>query len=270
MKAAMSVAKDRRTMIMPKNLHPRSYLGRYVSALACVFALAACEGDLGKATSGTAGTGGATNGTGGGDSTQPCSANNPCPSGLFCFNGVCAFGCASNEDCADDQYCDTEFTQTCQNRETPGCMEDSDCGPEQICVSGLCSTPPESTNCNPDGVLLGNDGCAKDALCIEQPDMEGSYACYTFPPCGADDTCPTGTQGAVCNVDLLPNKERICLIGMCTGVEHCPADWSCAIPQNQVLGLCSAGTAGWPCAKNDDCLSGTCELLAPGDIGFCA
>ena len=269
----MSVVKDRRTMSMQKNPQSQNRLGRYVSAVACVLALAACEGDLGSATSGTAGTGGATDGTGGGGGTgndnQPCSTSNPCPSGLFCFNGLCAFGCASNEDCADDQYCDTAFSKTCQNRETPGCMEDTDCGPEQICVAGLCSTPPDSMNCNPDGLLLGEDGCASDAVCFEQPDVEGSYACYTFPPCGADDTCPVGTQGAVCNVDLLPNKERICLVGMCTAIEHCPANWSCAKPGNEVLGLCSAGTPGWPCGKNDDCQSGMCQILQPGTLGFC-
>ncbi len=263
-------------MTIHTSFHMAGTFRALMGAAICATLIGACEGNLGTAgDGGTGGTGGQTQGSGqasdsGGGADLPCSKDDPCPSGQFCFNGVCAYGCTSNEDCADDQYCDTAYTRTCQNREVPGCATDEDCGPGRICVSGLCSTPPDDTTCDPQGVLVGDDGCAEDALCVEDPEVEGKVGCYTFPPCGADGTCPVGTGGAVCNVDLVPGKGRICLVGMCTGVEHCPADWACAVPDNQVLGLCTAGTPGWPCARNEDCDSGLCQILQPGTLGFCA
>ncbi len=246
---------------------------RPLLVLAMIGGLTACEGDLGNASSGgTHGSTGSMSATGGDDggNAGPCSADAPCPSGQFCFNGLCAIGCNTNADCASDQYCDTTYTHTCQNKDVPQCTTDMDCGPDQVCVSGFCGTKPDTGSCDPNGLFVGDDGCSEDALCLEDIDTEGQTACYTFPPCAEHDTCPVGTQGAVCNVDLLPNKGRICLVGMCTGGEHCPSNWSCAIPTNQTLGVCSPGTPGSPCVENANCSSGVCQLVQPGSLGFCA
>jgi hypothetical protein len=221
-----------------------------------------CEGNLGSAES-----------TGGDDGNvieMPCSSSKPCPDGQFCFNGLCALGCNSDADCAENQYCDTSFDFLCHNNEVPTCNDDDDCAEGQICSGGLCSTPPEDTSCNPDGVFLGDDGCASNALCLS--DDQGAQevnACYTFPACAADDTCPTGTMGAVCNVDLIPNKDRICLVGLCEGAGDCPSDWACVKPENHVLGMCSPGGAGTACLDDSHCASGTCIQPIPGQFGYC-
>ncbi|RMH00344.1 MAG: hypothetical protein D6705_00575 [Deltaproteobacteria bacterium] len=265
-----STRKDMRKMIEFQDGMLRNARAWVAATFAgMILAASACEGDLG--TAGDDGTGGETGSAtaGGGGSELPCSDADPCPSGQFCWNGLCALGCTSNDDCAEDQYCDTMYTHLCHNREVPECEIDEDCAAGQVCVSGFCSTPPPETACDPNGVLVGDDGCSSQALCIEDVDTEAAK-CYTFPACRPDDTCPVGTQGAVCNVDLVPNKDRICLVGMCTGEAHCPAEWSCAVPEGGVLGLCTPGTPGSPCTQNDHCGSGVCQLPLPGSVGFCA
>ena len=208
--------------------------------------------------------------SGGDGDLFPCDADRPCPDGQFCFNGLCAIGCLADGDCADNQYCATQTDNLCHNKSVPTCDSDADCIGDQICHSGLCSTPPEDSQCDPQGVVSGNDGCPSNAVCLDDLESEDeSYACYTFPACAEDDTCPVGTHGAVCNVDLLPGKDRICLVGHCTAQGHCPGGWSCAIPQAQVIGACTSGVFGSPCTQNEQCMSGTCNIFVPGQLGFC-
>jgi len=230
--------------------------------------LAACNASLGDGTDTSDETDGnataASNSNGdSGDEWQPCSAANACPDGQFCFNGICAIGCQSDGDCADNQYCATDDDMLCHNKEVTICPE-VPCAEGQVCVNGFCSTPPPSTECSTE---MLPDGCESNALCVEAE--EGAPKCYTFPYCSEDGTCPVGTQGAVCNNDLI-DKDKICLIGLCTEVANCPADWSCVkFETNGVIGFCSNGGVGSPCTGNEECVSGTCSLPFPGVPGFC-
>lgn len=194
-----------------------------------------------------------------------CSASTPCPEGQFCFNGICALGCNSDGDCADDQYCDTEFDRLCHNKTVSTCP-DTPCPEGQECVNGFCSAG-KGPQC--EQMPNGQDGCDKSSLCIEDLDMEGSFACYPFPACAADDTCPVGTEGAVCNTGIIPSKNKICLISLCTEVSHCPAEWSCFKYPGEVLGQCSSGAFGSPCNTGDECISGNCLIFLPGEPGTC-
>lgn len=211
-------------------------------------------------------------GAGGGNAIELwCSASRACPSGQFCFNGLCAIGCQSNANCASDQYCATDGDMLCHNKVVPTCTVAGDCGEQQVCTSGFCSTPPPATQCNPDNVPSGNDGCDARSVCIDSSDtaMEDPQ-CHTFPACAADKTCPTGTQGAVCNDGLIPNKDKICLIGLCRDVGNCPANWACVKGvSTDVLGFCSSRGFGAPCSGAADCISGNCSQPVPGFLGWC-
>lgn len=91
-----------------------------------------------------------------------------------------------------------------------------------------------------------------------------------MPPCAEDNTCPVGSQGAVCNTDYLPQKDAICLLGVCDSAADCPNDWFCiCFTANDPLGICSGGGLGEPCTSNAECLSESCMIAAPGFPGFC-
>lgn len=225
----------------------------------------ACDADLGELGD-TEGGGETENAEGGGaeggGGFEPCSSDTPCPDGLFCFNGLCALGCTNNDNCADDQYCDTS-SLLCQNNEVPSCDGDGDCLGDQVCVSGLCSTAPESTACTP---AASPDGCESNAICFED---ESTTSCYTMPACAEDGSCPVGAGGAVCNDGYVPNKDRICLLGACETAEHCPGDSICARPAGNALGFCSSGAVGSPCTDGTECASGVCNNPL-GILGICS
>lgn len=232
---------------------------RHALAALC---LVACNGSFGDMTDGSEETS-ATNPTAG-EEWMPCSAANACPDGQFCFNGLCALGCQSDGDCADNQYCGTEDDKLCHNKEVSTCP-DVACAEGQMCVDGFCSTPPSDEVCM-EGAPV--DGCEANALCFEAD--ESGAKCYTFPYCAQDGTCPVGTQGAVCNDGIIPEKDKICLVGLCTAAEHCPAEWFCVeFEANSVLGYCSNGGVGSVCSSAAECLSGNCQMAFPGLPGVC-
>lgn len=198
-----------------------------------------------------------------GSSFAPCSDDAPCPADETCFNGTCVVGCTSNAECGESQFCDD--TQLCQSEQVATCSDDEDCVAGQVCIEQVCSTQTSDSDCTPYALTM--DGCPSNALCLAED--ETSQACYTMPACSEDDTCPVGIQGAVCNVDYVPDKDEICMIGVCASIEHCPTDWKCVrFAANDPLGVCGSGTFGSPCASELDCLSGVCFAL-PGLIGFC-
>lgn len=198
---------------------------------------------------------------------MPCTASNPCPDGQFCFNGLCAIGCQSNADCAADQYCDTEFDMLCHNKTVSTCP-DVACPEGQECVNGFCSAGPTDEVCMQ--MPNGEDGCAKNELCYAESDDPESAKCYAFPACAADDTCPKGTTGAVCNTGLIPSKGHICLIGACTdAAEHCPDGDKCVKFTGGEIGSCSSGAFGDLCNVGADCASNMCNMPFPGEPGFC-
>lgn len=229
------------------------------------------DGGSGGGSGSTGGGSSSGGGTGGGSGIAlGCSASMACPSGQFCFNGVCAYGCQTNGNCAADQFCDTETDHLCHNKTVQSCSGAGSCLSTQECVSGFCSTPPPATQCDPNQVSSGNDGCDTKSICFAPQEQGASPKCHTFPACAQDKTCPVGTSGAVCNDGLIPNKARICLVGVCKTVEHCPASWACVkFTATDVLGLCSNKMTGAPCTKPSECLSNNCSIPAPGFPGFC-
>jgi hypothetical protein len=236
--------------------------------IALCLGLFACNPSIGETSAGGTETDGGTgnNPTSGGSEGewQPCNAGNPCPDGQFCFNGICALGCNSDGDCANDQYCATEGDRLCHNKEVTTCPEVA-CAEGQVCVNGFCSTPPPATQCEP---FAPEDGCEKNALCLEVE--EGMAKCYSFPYCPADGVCPVGLQGAVCNNDLIPGKDKICLVSACLDVSHCPSEFKCVMFEGDPLGYCSSGAFGEPCNGPGDCNSNVCDMPFPGFPGFCA
>lgn len=243
-----------------------------LAAVACLsLSFFGCNATVGDATDGDTSNGDPTdNGSnptdGGGGGFSPCDAGNPCPDGQFCFNGICAIGCNSDGDCASNQYCDTDGDRLCHNKTVETCPE-TPCAEGQECVNGFCSAGATET-CM--AMPNGEDGCAKNELCIAEPDKEESYKCYAFPACAADDTCPVGSNGAVCNTGLLPNKDRICLVGACAdAAEHCPPDDKCVKFTGEQIGSCSSGAFGDLCNVAADCVSNMCNVFIPGQPGIC-
>ncbi len=195
-----------------------------------------------------------------------------CPSGQFCWNGLCVVGCNTNAECAGDQYCDTDVKQ-CANKTVSVCP-DTPCGANQTCVNGYCSASAaaepkkkdDSGACKP--AADGNDGCEENELCIERDDEQTQ--CRSFPRCPQDGNCPAGLTGAVCNDKLIPNKARICLVGLCKTDANCPSSWKCVVPNGSAIGFCSDGSLGRPCMQADQCKDGfQCMQAASGTLGAC-
>ncbi|NMB77297.1 MAG: hypothetical protein GYA21_19485 [Myxococcales bacterium] len=255
-------------------------------AVAAAFALGACGGNSGKDKCSTdtdcndgfacnkqenASVGKCMKVSGRGDNQGSflCSKEDPCPAGQFCWNGICALGCMSDNDCASNQYCDTLGSQLCVNRQVSSCSQDTDCAENQVCLMGMCTADAEPKQCTPR--VDGQDGCDEYSICLdisEDPEKEQN-ACVTFPPCPQDGNCPVGQVGSVCNQDDIPNKERICLTGLCKAAANCPTSWKCVM-LSATLGACSDGSMGMPCKTASDCQANfTCTQAMPGGIGFC-
>jgi hypothetical protein len=176
-------------------------------------------------------------------------------------------GCDATIGSDDEVGGDTGDDTGTSDDGVPLCSNDDDCGEGQVCIEQFCSTPVV-TDCLPGALTM--DGCSSNAICLDlDPESEGQ-ACYTMPPCAADHTCPIGVYGALCNTDYIPDKDEICLIGVCDTVANCPADWFCVREQeNDPIGFCSGGGLGEPCTNASHCLSGMCFIPIPGLPGFC-
>lgn len=237
--------------------------------LACsivMFALLACDGNLGR-VSDPGGSESSTTGeppTGDGD-PPPCIGGQLCPEGTSCSNGVCETECSADGDCAGHEFCGLDGL--CHPKVVPGCSSDQDCAATQTCIDQLCIAT-DAGACDPYNYV--QDGCPSNAVCIDDDYEEPAEGvCHPMPACGGDQTCPVGLVGAVCNTGQLPSKDEICLIGLCDVPANCPQLWSCVRFDNSVLGECSDGGFGSPCTESGHCISGNC-LLVPGvGGGFC-
>lgn len=202
--------------------------------------------------------------TSGSDEPLACIGGQLCPEGTSCSNGVCETECSSDDACDDDEYCGLD--DLCHANMVPGCSSDLDCAQTQTCVNQICTTLGDG-GCEFENFL--QDGCPSNAVCIEDFDREGQGVCYQMPACAADQSCPIGLGGAVCNTGQLPTKDPICLVGYCDVLANCPDLWSCVRYDNSVLGLCSDGGFGSPCSQDVHCLSGGCVVLPGLGGGFC-
>jgi hypothetical protein len=192
-----------------------------------------------------------------------CIGGELCPAGTRCANGLCASECSDDPECASDEYCGLDGL--CHSNSVPSCNSDPDCAATQTCINQVCVTLLGGS-CDP--VNYVQDGCASNAVCRADPEQEQGI-CYEMPACAADQTCPIGFDGAVCNTGQLPNKDEICLIGLCAGVENCPAQWACVFFGNAVLGVCSNGVFSAACTEDSHCISGNCIPLPGVGGGVC-
>ena len=191
-----------------------------------------------------------------GDAPAPTTCPDvPCGANEQCVDGACVpktpttcpeVPCASNQTCQSG---------VCIDNTQPTECPDVPCASGQICQLGECVARPAMCQVR----LDGSDGCDHDELCLFS-DVEETE-CARFEDCRADGSCPVGVFGAVCNIDMIPGKSRVCMTGLCTGHEHCPDQWRCVhLGVGSSLGQCSSGTQYDICNSNEDCLSGlTCS-----------
>lgn len=212
----------------------------------------------------------------GGEAVEPatppgCSVNAPCAPGKICHNGACAKGCNGDVDCDAGEFCSFSAGQICQPVEAPTCPETA-CTDTQVCLEGLCGTQTgQPCAINP---FTLNDGCPPDQLCLDQIRVDGTYVeakqCYTVPPCGPDNTCAVGSQGATCSFGLVEEKHPLCIPGGCLSSLDCPADFACLRRSTtDAYGHCSDGSAGSVCMTTADCQAGTCLIEQAGFFGTC-
>ncbi|MFO7562799.1 MAG: Dickkopf N-terminal cysteine-rich domain-containing protein [Enhygromyxa sp.] len=244
-----------------------------LSTLALVAALG-CDASLGSVAASETGSAGSSDdqaeseaeGDGDGDAELPdpfaCIGGQLCPEGRSCQNGLCLVECSDDDSCKSDEYCGLDGL--CHPKTIPSCSSDQDCATTQTCVNQVCSAVAND-DCDPFNNL--QDGCASNAVCLDWYDDQPT--CYQMPACAADGSCPIGVEGAICNTDYLPNKDAICLIGMCSTPTNCPDSWSCVRYDNEVLGYCSNGALGSPCTGGEHCISGTCVPVPGLNGGFC-
>ncbi|HZO13610.1 MAG TPA: hypothetical protein VFB62_10130 [Polyangiaceae bacterium] len=183
-------------------------------------------------------------GAGGTTTTGPpvCTALDPCPPGTTCFNGLCAEGCNDRDDCPDGMRCMSDAGQLCVDETVTSCP-DVPCASSQVCANGLCSAIPSEEGCTGPTPFGPSDGCGAQEVCLSTAMVDGqevnAKVCYTFPFCPEDGPCPVGAFGSVCNEGIFPEKNRICLAGMCTSSINCPPAWNCVPAFEGVLyGTC--------------------------------
>lgn len=223
-----------------------------------------------------AGCGGsrATPGDGGsdtGDMITPnsCTARAPCPAGGKCVNGLCHEGCAMDSDCPKEQFCDM-VDYLCHERAVTACPA-TPCATSQICVNGLCSTPPSGQICGPSPFTMA-DGCPRTAICLADAMVDGmrvhDHECYTLPDCPPEAQCP---HGSICNDGIFPDKARMCLAGICKVPADCLGGWQCVFVSDPTTsyGQCTDGKPGSVCTNPSHCLSSTCVQAAPALWGAC-
>jgi hypothetical protein len=206
-------------------------------AIAFLVTLAACATGSESATpaeeSAVGGAADGHGGAGGGGANAPaaiipCSALDACPPGMGCVLGVCEKGCNADEDCNAGQVCVLDGQQLCHGKAVSNCPE-TPCLSTQACINGLCGLRM-SEFCGP-SPFTPSDGCDADSVCLLDAVVDGDVVmgakCYSFALCPESGECPVGDFGAVCNDGIFPEKNRICLGGICTSSENCPENRTC-------------------------------------------
>jgi hypothetical protein len=208
-----------------------------------------------------------------------------CTSGTYCENGNCVATCANNVPCPSGQYClgDAGTDAVCAPNQPLLCTSLFDCPPPQDCLSTMCTTAEPLGDgglalCNPDGSTV--DGCGPDAICLVLQSSNGgtTVQCRGMPACATNAGCPVGQFGSTCNQRpdggrLLTSKQRICLLGYCTGPIDCASGQRCVLDPvpGATFGGCYSGFPGSPCNTPADCLNpdAGCLNKDAGVFGCC-
>jgi hypothetical protein len=211
----------------------------------------------------------------GGPACQP--GLNTCATGTVCNNSTCKPVCTDDSSCSADQYCaNSTPPKVCAPKTFTACTVDQDCPLPQFCNSGLCISIEFRADGSQTGCLLTgpNDGCSPEALCYARQLQTGAVVnnCIGLPACGQDGTCPVGSLGSVCNEQadggrLLPAKQRVCLLTVCTDNSNCPLTAACfRADAGNASGECNFGAAGYPCLTPADCFNAVTCLMPDGGV----
>jgi hypothetical protein len=201
----------------------------------------------------------------------------PCNTDLDCMIGhcidveygykVCSRSCDADADCIPFDQGETYFfcaAGWCVSPESllwPDCATDADCpDPRLVCARphtddpyGACRIPCAADGSCPSraGIIHGCHTWAGVPVC--QPGLFGRYECAQDADCAPGLHC-LAFDGAV-------PPHQLCSI-------TCQTDDDCAANRQTSTGYCSGGvchpldTAGSPCARDRECLSGHCDTTS--------
>ena len=228
-----------------------------------------------------------------GSNGSACASNRECLDGLQCLSKVCRVlpapevGCLEGQ-CAETGYCDgIADAGLCVVRKTAGqrCLGDeceallvcdplgSTCVKLQLSSGDLCSL---AQKCPPGEVCVG--ATAQSSGLCHAPQTEGAR-CLTHGDCEAHLACLDGDAARTCQrreaSGVSCDSSRVCQSGAACTATSCTAlplpGQSCADTRACRWGLCRelANTdggavcgpllsAGQPCQRNDECVSGSC------------
>jgi hypothetical protein len=223
-----------------------------------------------------------------------CSLDREVPECTAAIEGTVALGesCTMNVECAGDAYCNMTAScpGTCERRANAGtaCAGDEDCASGLQCsdTTQLCFVPAgagdrcgggTAPDCEPDLFCLGSDPDAgQEGNCRS---IAEAFKATEGQPCilGGAPFCEFDLR-CVIDVDATSQITTSCGRPVTSAAacktaipDMCPIDQYCAVPVNQVDGVCTAKPGnGQPCAQrgNDTfcapgtrCDGGTCRSL---------
>src|SRR5262245_57597109 len=113
------------------------------------------------------------------------------------------------------------------------CVNDIDFGGASASGGGTSASSTHATSttgggsagsgpCSPSALFNGApDGCASNELCFQVPLPDGGVCtvqpcpgkCTEALPCPESGFCEPGTNGALCNDGLFPQKDKVCVVG---------------------------------------------------------
>lgn len=133
------------------------------------------------------------------------------------------------------------------------CATDAECR-GAYCVESECTSGSEGQHC------LTNGHC-RSRICIEPADGV------------ADSRCGSGRTGSLC-VNDAHCFSRLCTAGACSPGAPCTQDSDCKNEQTcftpeEGAPHCYRGEISEPCRRNQDCVTGFCNLPSGSELGKC-
>ena len=194
-----------------------------------------------------------------------CETDAHCGDGAYCDVDICRDQLIVGETCHSDVAC---LSDLCGSNDQCQCKEDHHCGPGMMCSTALfganhCVECEGHADCNAgsycsDGMCLNQsivgEVCSEDIQCLSDI-CEGSEP--STCTCGNDSDCG---DNMVCDTSVFGMNTCV----QCMNHSHCGTDSFCHD------GACvDQGPVGFPCTKDDHCLSDSCQGDTFGE-GNCA